>query len=229
MNDRIQKSTLVQDVTRRLRQMIFSDQLQPGDFLPSRKDLAAQFGVGVSTVHEAIQALHAVGLVESRPGKGTWVREDAMDTLIHPKALEGRLGELDARLVYEARSVIEVALTELAAKRATPQDVDQIWQALNEMEAALEDAEAFVEADLAFHLAVAKAGRNRLLEQFYHLSRKLLSEVITQLVQLPGVKLKSVEIQRMIARAIEKRDPNRARQAALDHMAYIGRLLSGQH
>jgi GntR family transcriptional repressor for pyruvate dehydrogenase complex len=205
--------------------MILRGDVQPGEYLPSRKELAARFGVGISTIHEAIQALTALGLVASHPGKGTWVRQDALDTLIHPAELESRMGELDAHLVYEARSVIEVALAELAAQRAMSEDVERIWDALAAMEAAGQNIAAFVEADLDFHLAVAKASQNGLLEQFYHLSRKLLSKVITDWVGQPGVKEESIRIQREIAQAIEQHDPHQARQAALDHMGYIGRLL----
>ena len=221
----MQRSTLVRDVTVQLRQMILRGDIQPGEYLPSRKELASQFGVGVSTVHEAIQALTAVGLVASHPGKGTWVQPDALDTLIHPAEVESRLGKLDAQEVYEARAVVEVALTELASKRATALDIAQIRQALRAMEDAAQDERAFVEADLEFHLAVARAGRNRLLEQFYHLSRKLLAEVIAECVRLPDVKEESIRIQSAIAQAIEEHEPRPARQAALDHMAYIERLL----
>ena len=222
-----QRSTLVADITQELRQMILTGKVQSGEFLPSRKDLAAQFGVGLSTVHEAIQALTAVGMVESHPGKGTWVRHDALDTLIHPAVVNTRLGELNVREVYEARSVIEVALTESAAQRATPEDIKRIWDALEAMEAAAENERAFVEADLEFHLAVAKAGHNDLLEQFYHLARKLLSEVITKMVKLPKVKDESIRFQRAIAEAIEQRDVHKARQAALNHWVYIGHVLDG--
>ena len=123
MKAQLQRSTLVRDVAEELRQRILRGDVHPGEYLPPRKDLAAEFGVGMSTVHEALQALTAVGLIASHPGKGTWVRDDALDTLIHPDAIEGQLGELDARQVYEARSVIEVALTELAAQRAAPEDL----------------------------------------------------------------------------------------------------------
>lgn len=208
--------------------MILEGEIAPGDFLPSRKELAARFGVGLSTVHEAIQVLAAVGLVDSRPGKGTWVCRDALDTLIHPDAVKSRLGELDARRICEARAVIEVALTELAAKRATAEQVEQILDALQAMEAALDDDQAFVEADLAFHLAVARAGQNGLLEQFYHLSRKLLSDVIRGLISFPGVKEESIEIQRTIAQAIQAHHPQQAHAAALEHMRYIGKLLDLQ-
>jgi GntR family transcriptional repressor for pyruvate dehydrogenase complex len=222
---RFHRSTLVEDLVQELRRMILAREIAPGDFLPSRKELAARFGVGLSTVHEAIQALAAVGLVASRPGKGTWVRPDALDTLVHPDAIKTRLGEIDVRCICEARSVIEVALTELAAERATEGQIEQIWNALRAMEAALDDDVAFTVADLDFHLAVAKAGQNELLEQFYHLSRKLLSKVIRGLISFSGVKAESIEIQRTIALAIKERRPERARAAALEHMRYIEELL----
>jgi GntR family transcriptional repressor for pyruvate dehydrogenase complex len=135
------------------------------------------------------------------------------------------MGKLDAQQVYEARAVVEVALTELAAKRATAEDIGQIKQALRAMEDARQNEQAFVRADLEFHLAVARAGRNQLLEQFYHLSRKLLAEVIAECVRLPGVKEESIRIQGAIAQAIEGQDAHLARQAALDHMDYIQHLL----
>jgi len=148
-----------------------------------------------------------------------------LDTLLPLDVVKARLGELKARQVYEARSVIEVALTELAAQRATPEDIERIWDALKAMEATIENDRAFVEADLEFHLAVAKAGHNYLLEQFYHLARKLLSEVIAEMVKLPKVKEESIRLQRAIAQAIEQRDVHKARQAALKHWLYIDHLL----
>jgi GntR family transcriptional repressor for pyruvate dehydrogenase complex len=222
----VQLDTLVDEVVHQIRQMILTGTIEPGGFLPTRKELAEQFGVGLSTVHEAIQALSAVGMLASRPGKGTWVREDALDVLIHPEAVRTRLGELNARKLYEARGVIEIALTEMAAKRATAEDTRDIWDAMERMEASLGDTDAFVEADLDFHLAIARASRNELLEQFYHLSRKLIVEVIHEMVDLPDVKKESIKYQRAIIEAVEQRDPVRARQAAVDHMAYVSDLLN---
>ncbi len=225
MPSHIDRSTLVDDVVGELRQMILTGEIGPGEFLPTRKELAAQFGVGLSTIHEAIQALAAVGMLASRPGKGTWLRKDALDVLIHPETVRTRLGELNARKLYEARGVIEIALTEFAAERATQEDIERIWDAMRRMEANVDDNDAFVEADLDFHLAVAKAGKNELLEQFYHLLRKLIVEVIHEMLNLPKVKEDSIPYQRAIVEAIEQGDPEKARQAAIEHMAYVDDLL----
>jgi DNA-binding FadR family transcriptional regulator len=113
----------------------------------------------------------------------------------------------------------------MAAKRATVEDIKRIWDAMERMEASIGDNEAFVEADLDFHLGVARASKNELLEQFYHLSRKLIVEVIQEMVSLPGVKEDSIPYQRAIIEAIDDGDPARARQAAVDHMAYVEDLL----
>ena len=221
----VRKTTLVDDIARKLCDAILAGDVQPGEYLPPRRELASRFGVGLSTIHEAVQALSAVGLLASHPGKGRWVREDALDTLIHPKALKTRLGELNAEQLYEARAVIEVALTELAAKRASPDDIARIKDALRAMQASVNDDQAFVEADLTFHLTVARAGRNELLEQFYHVSRKLLSEAIGELIKLPNVKQASIPYQSAVLSAIEAHDPHAAREAAMEHMAYAGNLL----
>jgi GntR family transcriptional repressor for pyruvate dehydrogenase complex len=126
MSAHIRTSTLVDHVVDELRELILTREIQPGEFLPTRQDLATQFGVGLSTVHEAIQALTAVGMLDSRPGKGTWVWDDALDTLIHPTVVKTRLGELHARELYEARSVVKVGWTELADQRATPEEIERI-------------------------------------------------------------------------------------------------------
>lgn len=221
----VHKSTLADSVTRELRRMILEKEFLPGEYLPPRKDLAAQFGVGLSTIQEATQALTAVGLLESRPGKGTWVTEDALDTLIHPDEVETRLGNLDAYQLYEARVVVEVGLAEMAARNAAPRDIDHIQDALEAMCENLEDNQAFIAADLDFHLAVAQASHNKLLEEFYHLSRKMLEEVIAELIQMPDVKRNGLLIQEEIADAIRRGDPEGARRASLDHMDIIRGLL----
>lgn len=215
------RSTLVDDTADKIRQMIFSGEIKPGELLPPRRELADHFGVGISTVHEAIQSLSTVGLVESRPGRGTWVRHDALESIIHPSFITNRFGEIDADTIYEARMFIEVALAELAARKATSEDVEQIWAALNQAHEVIADDADFVSADWDFHLAIAEAAHNELLQAFYHLARELLLDFIEDAIRLPNVKEEATEYHVAQARAIEQHDPDKARQAALDHMLYV--------
>jgi GntR family transcriptional repressor for pyruvate dehydrogenase complex len=218
-------STLAADVAKNLRAWIDSGRFQPGEFLPSQKELAAQFGVGLSTIREAIKILTATGLVQSHPGKGTWVSEDAAFRLFKPASAPNRLKELKARQLYEARSVIEVALSTLAAERATPEEVQRILDAQDRVENALSEAD-YIQADIDFHRAVAAGGHNEVLEQFYHLVQDLFLQVVTELIHLPNVKEASLPLQRAIADAIARRDIEAAQHAAMEHMNYIARLLT---
>jgi DNA-binding FadR family transcriptional regulator len=215
------RSTLVDDTADKIRTMIFDGTIKPGELLPPRKTLADQFGVGISTIHEAVQSLSAVGLLESRPGKGTWVRHDALDSIIHPSIITNRFGEIDADTIYEAREFLEAALAELAARKATPEDMERIWGSLRRAHEVISDDEDFVDADWGFHLAIAKAAHNQLLQAFYHLSRELLLDFIQDAIRLPNVKEEATAYHVAQAQAIEQHDPEKARQAALDHMLYV--------
>jgi DNA-binding FadR family transcriptional regulator len=215
------RSTLVDDTADKIRRMIFDGTIEPGELLPPRKKLADQFGVGISTIHEAVQSLSAVGLVESRPGKGTWVRHDALDSIIHPSIITNRFGEIDAETIYETRKFLEAALAELAARKATPEDMEKIWSSLRRAHEVIADDDDFVDADWDFHLAIAEAAHNELLQAFYHLARELLLDFIQDAISLPKVKEEATEYHFAQATAIEQHDPDKARQAALDHMVYV--------
>jgi len=215
------RSTLVDDAADKIRQMILTGEVKPGDFLPPRRELAEEFGVGISTIHEAIQSLNAVGLVESRPGKGTWVREDALDAVIRPSTIINRFGEMEADTIYEARTFLEASLAELAARKATDEDVLRVWDALAHARDVMGNDKGFVRADWDFHLAVAEAAHNDLLQAFYHLARELLLDFIEGAISLPNVKEEATAYHVAQAEAIERHDPEQARQAALDHMRYV--------
>lgn len=217
-------STLVGNIIHELSERIVAGEWQPGDLLPPQKALAAQLGVGVSTIREATQVLVSMGLVESRPGKGTWVREREPGDG-SAGALRLRLSELQASTVFETRLVIEIPMTEYAAERATLEDVAAIRSALADMEAAVSDIDAFARADLAFHMAVARASHNDLLKQFYQLTSELLADFISELDRLPGVQEEAMAAHRALTHAIERHDVQIARESALGHLGRIGRLI----
>ena len=215
------RSTLVDDTADRIRQMIFSGQIKPGDLLPSRKELATQFGVGIATIHEAVKSLHAVGLVESRPGKGTWVSHNALQSVIHPSMILNRFGPIDLRSVYEARMALEVSLAELAAQKATKEEVEEMFRYLEDAQKVIEDDREFVRVDWDFHMTVAQATHNVLLQAFYTLSRELLIELISDVIKLPLVKEEASALHREQADAIARHDVTGATAAARKHMLYL--------
>jgi len=221
------RSTLVDHTADRIRQMIFSGQLKPAEMLPSRKELASRFGVGIATIHEAIKSLNAVGLVESRPGRGTWVSLNATQSIIHPSMITNRFGPIDVKTIYEARLALEVSLAELAAEKATPAEIAQMMAYLDAAQEVIDDDDEFVRVDWDFHMTVAQATHNVLLQAFYNLARELLLEFIRDVIKHPLVKQEASAIHREEALAIARHDPDAARAAARKHMLYLsGKLFA---
>jgi len=221
MDNEAGRNTLVDDTINKIRRMIFDGIIKPGEMLPSRKELADQYDVGISTIHEAVKSLHSVGLVESRPGKGTWVRKDAMNSVIHPSFITNRFGALDVDTIYEARLMMEVSLAELAARKATPEEIRNIRRAFDASQEVIDDDEEFARRDWEFHMAIAKAGKNRLIETFYNLSREMLLEFIIDIIKLPTVKEDALGYHRKQVEAMEKHDVQGSCEAAKEHMLYL--------
>src|SRR5881396_1311475 len=114
----IKSTRIYEEIVRQVKQMIAEGRLKSGDRLPPERDLAEKFVVSRSSVREALRALESLGLVEIRPGEGTFVREVSVESLIEPLALmmvsqRGALAEL-----FEARRLLEPGIAALAASPA---------------------------------------------------------------------------------------------------------------
>jgi GntR family transcriptional regulator, transcriptional repressor for pyruvate dehydrogenase complex len=212
--DEINQDALTDQVIRKIQDLIWRGEVLPGEYLPPQHELAEQFGVGLSTIREAVKALSLIKLVDTRAGRGTRVLPDSLKILNNITLMKANLGTVEADQVLEARLTIEGALTRLAAERATDEDILEIEAAVDEMTASLEDSAAFVRADMRFHLAVARASKNDVLMQTYHLIRSLLEEVVRQADELPGGKERALANHNQILAGIKQHDPQHAMAAS---------------
>ena len=132
----VSKDTLTDRVIRAIKTLIWRGDVMAGEYLPPQAELATQLGVSLSTLREAVKALSIIGLLDARPGRGTLVLPDAREILSNETAMCASLGHVEFEQVLEALRVLEVALTRMAAERATPEDVVQVAQCLDEMRSA---------------------------------------------------------------------------------------------
>ncbi len=210
----ISRSSLTDQVTHEITEMILSGMFSPGDWLMPQPELAQRFGVGLSTIREAVKGLALLGIVDPQPGRGTYVAEDAVSLIRMLDLQQTQLESLDLATTHEARRALEVELTALAAERATPADVAAIRTALDRMAAAMDDDEAFMRADADFHKAVAHAAHNPLLEQFYHVVSEMMDEINISIADVPGVKDLGFQMQEQIYEAIAAHQVQIARRRA---------------
>lgn len=199
---------------------------QPGQRLPSERALADSLGVGRSVIREALKSLTLLGLVEVRQGDGTYLQRRGSDLL--PVSFEWGLllGEHQLQDTIEARTELEVVLAGFAAERRSEQDVQELGELLGCMHDA-QDTASFVSADVAFHLRVAKAAQNSILEQMLVSIQSLLRSWITQVRAAATDHGPSYRDHVPIHAAIERGDVAAAQEAMRNHLTNAGERLKG--
>lgn len=161
----IQRKSLVDTVVDQLTHEITGGAWPIGTRIPSEADLSTTLGVSRPSVREGVRSLVQLGLLETRQGDGTYViAEDPTEV-----ALRRAISQADADEVIRVRRALDGLAAREAATARSEADLAELEQHLIDRKAALEhrDAEAFTRADVAFHLAVAKASKNRLLQGIY--------------------------------------------------------------
>jgi DNA-binding FadR family transcriptional regulator len=221
----IRRDSPVSQVARRLLDEVTAGGHRAGSRLPSERRLAESLGVGRSAIREAIAVLEVLGLVEVRVGSGTYVRGTISDLL--PQAIDWglMLGERHTRDLVETRRHLEAVTARLAAQRATDDDVTRLRAGLDRMRETAESVAAFTEADVEFHLEVARIAGNTVLRDILHSVRALLRVWIQRAVGTDGDTAATLAEHVAVFEAIARRDPDAAAAAMGAHMdSASGRL-----
>jgi DNA-binding FadR family transcriptional regulator len=181
--DPIQQLRAHEYVAEQIRRHIALRLVAPGEALPSERELAAMFGVGRPTIQHAMRVLEADHLIEARRGRrgGTFVLEPTEDALVMEELIARLLrhrDELEELLVY--RSTLEPAVSRLAAETRRRSDLQTMRRAIRNMVESTSEAD-YMRFDTEFHLAVARATRNRYLEQATEEIRMQLNDALSLL------------------------------------------------
>jgi GntR family transcriptional regulator, transcriptional repressor for pyruvate dehydrogenase complex len=211
-----------------IRDMIYRGEYIPGQRLMSERDLAVLFGVGRPAVREAIQKLIDQGLIESKRGVGAFVLDEKTR---HQKMtpLLQILRKEDFSLVefLEVRIALEAKGAEMAAKRATDEEVLMIEKSLERMrrDSQQESKHMSMSDDIAFHMNIAYASRNmvqiHLMKNVYDVQYYAMELAYSDLLKELKIDKLVFQHHENIAQAIKKRDPDLARYCMEEHINTI--------
>jgi GntR family transcriptional repressor for pyruvate dehydrogenase complex len=215
----VRRTTLSGEVANRLKEAIRSGELAPGARLPAERELGVQFGVGRTSVREALRMLQATGLVTVRPGDGAFVANVSSandrsfarwESLYHYRVEE----------LFEARLAIEPLAAARAAKRADEDDVNSIAAALTAFEQGVNECDlaGMVLADDDFHGAIMLASRNRMFQAMLGVANHLSLESKRAGLSAPGRPPHVLAKHRAIFAAIAGGDSQAAESAMRDHL-----------
>jgi len=162
-------------------------ELEFGSRLPSQRELATMFQVGLSSVREAIKILTAMGYLKVFQGKGTFITQDHITNKDQSVALATALEAVSMSDLMKAREIMECNASEIAAETADEEDIAKIKDALTKIENS-KDGKDFVESDFYFHTAVAEATHNRAISEIV----KLLVDKVHDHMDFMAKSLKNI-------------------------------------
>lgn len=197
-------------ILNRLGTAIVTGKYGPHNPLPIEADLCVQLGASRSVLREAIKMLTAKGLVFSRPRHGTQVQPEDRWNLLDPDVLRWLLERkfsLDLLAQFtEVRMAIEPTAVMIVAQRANTRDLAPARLAIERMRAAARGEDDPLESDIAFHVAILRATRNRFYTQLDGFIDTALRTSIQLTNRVKGVALADVEAHQAILTSIENRD-----------------------
>ncbi len=218
----VDRKTLPMQVASEIEKLIEEQELKPGNRLPSERELANQLRVGRPVIREAIKILNSRGLVTIRPGSGTYIKELKAEVL--SDSLLRCIRFLDMKKpvekIRELRIMLEPQIASLAALRAGARDIRMLEDIVIEMEESLGDPERYIQADIDFHLALARASKNEMFLMLLEPITDLLREYMGNFVKKKEIDLKRmIDTHKQILSAVRKGDRKKAEKAISDHLS----------
>lgn len=205
-----------------IEESILKGALKPGDQLPAERELAQRFGVSRTAVREAVKALSEKGLVESFSGRGTFITDGTSHAIQKSIDLMAKIGQPDGLAhLAEARAILEPEIAALAAGRIEEQHLVTMREAYQVMERSANDPEAYIEADLDFHLSLAEAASNPIILSLIDSIVGLLREQRMRIFKVEGGPQRGQFHHKQILDAVERRDPKAARRAMQAHLLQV--------
>jgi len=215
----IKQKKISSQIVDQVKSLITNGQLKPGDSLPPERELMKVFNVSRPTLREALNMLSTMGFVQMSQRQRTKVKSLMPSNITEPLR---RLLKEDIKTsleLVEARAVIETANAQMAAERATEEDIARLEKSVEIMRKNMLKDGSFSDEDAMFHLAVAEATHNKIQIHFMFSIYDLLKDKI-DLCYNAGVK-DILKQHSKIVEAIKNGDRVMARQGMEEHLAYV--------
>ena len=185
---------------------------------PSERDLAEQFGVGRSSMREAISKIETLGIIVKAQGVGTFAVDVSEQTQRNISLLSA--GEVTVLELFEIRYALELHGAEMSAERRTTKDISEMRAILKKATEPEITRKEFVQLDFAFHNLISISTKNRLFAQMYQQLEPYHAIYSTKVIAFENRQIKAHEGHVRILEAIADQDPVRARKEAFAHLRF---------
>jgi GntR family transcriptional repressor for pyruvate dehydrogenase complex len=219
--DSVPRRSAAEDAAERITELIASGEFPPGARLPPERDLCLRLTVSRPTLREAIRALGAMGVLQSRQGAGTYVTDLAPLTLSGPLRFMIGLNPRSLVELADVRRLLESGAAELAAGTIEPAQLDELRAVIEELRSEPVTPARMAELDARFHRVIHVAARNDLLLALLDGMGSLAERSRRITGREPRLRRTTMAAHERIYHALAARDPAAARLAMLDHLSEV--------
>lgn len=220
----VRRDKVYEGVAKQIERLILK-KLQPGDKLPSERDLAESLGVSRSSIRDAIRSLELMGMVEPRQGAGTIVLQISSDSLVNPLANARKRKEELVGELLDFRKMLEPSLASRAATRVSAEELAEMEDILKRQGEKLRNGESTIAEDTEFHYAIALASGNSVVRKVLDTLMDLLRDSRERSLQVDGRPQKSLAGHRKILAALNRHDADAAKLAMRHHIEDVEKML----
>jgi GntR family transcriptional regulator, transcriptional repressor for pyruvate dehydrogenase complex len=219
----IRRNAVAQSAIATIKEMIVLGELRAGQRLPAERDLAAQLALSRPSLREAIRALIALNILESRQGEGTFV--SSLDPELLSEPIDFMLQVNDDALISlsEARRVLEAGIAALAAERATDLELADLDDFVKEGRRNVNDVEAFIEHDVEFHQRLRRLARSPVLARLLSSVSTLSMASRRRAAQDAAIRARALANHQAMAKALRARDATTAEALMVAHLSTCSR------
>jgi len=221
----LQRATLPQEIVKAIANLIRRGVWKADDMIPAEKELAVMFGVGRSTVREAVKSLAVMGVIESRAGEGSFLRQPSSEMLAGSMMWGLLLSERNLEDLLEARILVEVECVGKAAEHRGADIPEKLYWIIENMKNNFRDYSRFMALDNEFHVLLAKSSGNILYSTMAETIQGLVRTWYSATYDIPGTMDKTISEHMLIADAVRDRAGDEARQAMKAHLTQAGSRL----
>jgi len=216
----LKRTDVTQLVVDRLRTLLEQGVLRPGSKLPPEPEMSKLLGISRPSLRQAYKALSLLGILRAVPGDGTYISDSTSDILSVPLTFLMLMKRIGLNEIFEFRMMLEASLAQLAASRASDEEIQEMTAEIDSMAQGLRDGDSdrYRTSEYAFHNSIAKAAHNHLLLEVIHIVGGILWEARRALHNLVTDLDDDLAQHRAILDGVAQHDPQEAASAMRRHL-----------
>ncbi len=221
----IVNGSVSKQVTKILTDQIIAGKYLVGDYLPTEEVLCSEFGIGRSSVREAIKTLESRGMVRKLQGKGIIVIDKTIEATAELIKITLEYRKISLKDMIDFRESMEVTLAELAAVKCSNEDISEMYECIEKMSSVVDSYEEFADYDYQFHECIAKASGNTIATLMVKALRPLLHKQISHNIKQYFSPKQALSYHYKIFDEVKNHRAKAAGQAMAEHLKETHRVV----